>query len=606
VDGRHDLELDAVDRQPVAGLDLLDRPQLELRRELAEPLRDDDRGLAGDLAQGRRVEVVVVAVADEHGVEVGEQLRQHGPDLAAHRAQPLAQHGVGEDPEVVDLDQDGRVPEERQPGVGRACVLRRGPRTDGAPVGVDGGVSVRHGPMVRDPRPARQRPGVAVAPSRGMPHLDHVPPDDDQPPPRPGSGPLSPPPPWSPLPPTAPKPPEDREVKRARERAERAARRADRAEQKVREAEGRAAVRRSSAGDIVQAAGDAASAALTAVSAAADEATERWVAKQRLNALDQALTTARAGGRVDIAPPTRKEALALADRIAPSSTAASFVRGAGMISAGIVALAMLSIGGFGWLGWFVPVLLLVLGGSLGDRLQAAHKDRVAGRIQLELARAALPQADAITVRPVEQAKITAGTTGPVAPVPTGADRTPRLVEEGDLRTSPEIVAALDRLVARVGTLVPPDDVAALRRIRDAAALALPPGDGPLDLTDHETWLIRQICTDYLPRAIEHYLALPKDLALEPVLDGRSARQVLDEQLALIEGRLREMAERAYRYQAGGLLNHARFVADSLRPDPFQQRLAELATAEPEAARIAETTDATVVGGQATERERDRA
>src|SRR5262245_15316646 len=204
--------------------------------------------------------------------------------------------------------------------------------------------------------------GVAVAPEGGMPHLDRVPSEPTQPPPPqpepgpagPSAGPpAGPPPPWpppgGPRPPGGPPRPEDPEVRRARERADRAARRADRYAAKARVAEDRAA-RRSSTGDLVQAAGDAASAALTAVSAAADEASERWAAKQRLNALDQALTTARAGGRVEIAPPTRKEALSLADRIEPSSAAASFIRGVGLISAGIVALAMLSIGGFGWLG----------------------------------------------------------------------------------------------------------------------------------------------------------------------------------------------------------------------------------------------------------------
>ena len=82
------------------------------------------------------------------------------------------------------------------------------------------------------------------------------------------------------------------------------------------------------------------------------------------------------------------------------------------------------------------------------------------------------------------------------------------------------MAALDRLVARVDTLVPPEATS-----RPCAGSATrprwpcPPGDGPLDLTDHETWLVRQICTDYLPRAIEHYLALPPDLASSPCSTG---------------------------------------------------------------------------------------
>ena len=119
---------------------------------------------------------------------------------------------------------------------------------------------------------------------------------------------------------------------------------------------------------------------------------------------------------------------------------------------------------------------------------------------------------------------------------------PRLIEDADPRTRSEVLAVLDRLVANVRGLVPETDMAALLRIRHSAELALPTTDGPLDLTNHETWLVRQICTDYLPGALEHYIALPSDLASEPVLDGRSARDVLDEQLALIESRLDEMAD----------------------------------------------------------------
>ena len=215
---------------------------------------------------------------------------------------------------------------------------------------------------------------------------------------------------------------------------------------------------------------------------------------------------------------------------------------------------MVSIGSFGFLTWVIPVGLLIAGGSLGDRLAAAERNRLAGRIQLELARAALPQAAKATA--VDAAVAATQTTAPTQPIPMGENRTPRLVEEGDLRTQPEITAALDRLIGRVDGLIAADDVAALRRIREAVALALVPDEGPLDLTDHETWLVRQISTDYLQRAIEHYLALPPELALEPVLDGRSARQVLDEQLALIEDRLHQMAERTYKREAGGLLDHA--------------------------------------------------
>ena len=136
-------------------------------------------------------------------------------------------------------------------------------------------------------------------------------------------------------------------------------------------------------------AGDAATAALTAVSAAADEAQARLAAKARMRELEHAVVTARAGGPVDISPPTRDEALKLANRVDPGSSGASFVRGVGFILAGIAALAMMMIGGFGWLGVVAPLAILIAGGSLGDRVQMADRSRKAGRIQLELARASL-------------------------------------------------------------------------------------------------------------------------------------------------------------------------------------------------------------------------
>ena len=299
-----------------------------------------------------------MAVADEHGVEVGEQLGEHRLDLAPDRAHAIPQDGVGQDPQVVDLDQERRVAEERHAGMRGAGRRRRGGGTDGAPALVDSGGTVGHARIVHQSRSgagARLRPRARCRTLRSCRRTRfnrlRVPaPDRSRPAAAPASarGPPNPPPAWTSVPP-APQAKIDREVQRARERAERAARRADRAAGKARDVELRVA-RKSGSGEFFEAAGDAASAVVTAVSAVADEASTRLAAKARLNALEQALTTARAGGRVDIAPPTRKEALALADRTSPASSAASFVRFAGLVAAGIAAVAMVSIGSFGFLG----------------------------------------------------------------------------------------------------------------------------------------------------------------------------------------------------------------------------------------------------------------
>ena len=265
-------------------------------------------------------------------------------------------------------------------------------------------------------------------------------------------------------------------------------------------------------------------------------------------------------------------------RMEPGSSEASVVRGLGFVVAGIVALAMTVIGGFGWLGFLVPLAILIAGGSLGDRAQVADQSRKARQIQLEIARAGIAPTERGGAASMEQ---------PAQPMAGPIPGRLRLREDGDPRTRTEILAVLERLIANVRGLVPETDMATLRRICDTAALALPTTDGPLDLTDHDTWLLRQICIDHLPGALEHYIALPSDLASEPVLDGRSARQVLDDQLAMIESRLDEMAARSYRREADGLLIHARYVAETLRPDPFQTWLAKPAASEAEQPLVAD-------------------
>jgi len=458
--------------------------------------------------------------------------------------------------------------------------------------------------------------GRAVAPLPDMAHLDAVSQQPLQPPDEPSQEPAPPSPQGPPEPPSPGwsfEPFETREVRKARERADRAARRASRAARRLQEAQARTAGR-SGARQLVDAAGDAATAALTAVSAAADEAQAKLAAKARLRELEHAVVTARAGGVVDASPPTRDEALKLADRVEPGSSGASAVRGLGFIIAGIVALAMVMIGGFGWVGFGVPLVILMASGSMADRIRMADRSRKASLIQLELARASLAQTEggraaamaqeAEGLRPASAVAAPATTAAPMA-------KRPRLIEDADPRTRSEVLAVLERLITNVRGLVPETDIAVLLRIRHNADLALPTTDGQLDLTNHETWLVRQICIDYLPGALEHYIALPSDLASEPVLDGRSARDVLDEQLALIESRLDEMAARTYRLEANGLLSHGRFVADSLRPDPFHARLAELATNEPEpvllaAPKPAHAGEASLTSSETATRTRERA
>src|SRR3974390_1496687 len=189
--------------------------------------------------------------------------------------------------------------------------------TAGPPYDARGGIRLRgsrdertvllQGVIPRSPHPA-------VAPQPDLAHLDTVNPQPLQPPSEPPQEPVAPPPPGPPV-----QRPQDsfarmyetREVGKARERADRAARRADRAARRVHEAQERAAGQRPGARQLVDVAGGAGTAPGPA---AADEAQARLAAKARMRELEHAVVTARAGGSVDVSPPTRDEALKLVDR----------------------------------------------------------------------------------------------------------------------------------------------------------------------------------------------------------------------------------------------------------------------------------------------------
>src|SRR4029078_13734651 len=96
--------------------------------------------------------------------------------------------------------------------------------------------------------------------------------------------------------------------------------------------------------------------------------------------LSTAVVPVCAGGRVAVARPTLEEALRLADRVDPGSAGASAARGVGFILAGIVALVMTVIGGFGWMAVGVPVAILISGGWLGNQLAITDQGRKAARL----------------------------------------------------------------------------------------------------------------------------------------------------------------------------------------------------------------------------------
>jgi hypothetical protein len=114
------------------------------------------------------------------------------------------------------------------------------------------------------------------------------------------------------------------------------------------------------------------------------------------------------------------------------------------------------------------------------------------------------------------------------------------------RAPDDVLAAVGRIHARIRELLE----------RHAT---LPPGSP-------DAFAVERTAVDYLPTALETYLNLPRAYANRvPLPDGRTARQVLLAQLALLEAKLGEVLESVAKGDADRLLAHGRFLEDRFAP-----------------------------------------
>ena len=78
--GRHGTDLERADREGLAHLDLENALEPPLAEQSAEAAWDDDRQLLAEPLERGQVEVVVVRVRDEDGVDAAERPRRHGDE----------------------------------------------------------------------------------------------------------------------------------------------------------------------------------------------------------------------------------------------------------------------------------------------------------------------------------------------------------------------------------------------------------------------------------------------------------------------------------------------------------------------------------------------
>jgi hypothetical protein len=143
----------------------------------------------------------------------------------------------------------------------------------------------------------------------------------------------------------------------------------------------------------------------------------------------------------------------------------------------------------------------------------------------------------------------------LVPSPT---RTPELHREFD---AADVEKTLKQVLTRVMGRVPDDIFGKIQAIENAIQLILPRvgefGPGSKDL-----FILQRTATDYLPDALESYLRLPRAYAtVHPIREGKTARQLLADQLDLLLSQMNEIAIAVNKHDADKLLAHGRFLEE---------------------------------------------
>lgn len=130
-----------------------------------------------------------------------------------------------------------------------------------------------------------------------------------------------------------------------------------------------------------------------------------------------------------------------------------------------------------------------------------------------------------------------------------------LIDEAAVRRA---LAANQRLAQ--GRL-PAPAMAKLLKIQNQIVELLPQA-GQFPTGSRDLYVVQRTATDYLPATLQAYLALPPRFAATQVVEqGKTAVQLLDEQLDLLAAQLDDIADAVHRQDSDRLLANGRFLEE---------------------------------------------
>ncbi len=132
----------------------------------------------------------------------------------------------------------------------------------------------------------------------------------------------------------------------------------------------------------------------------------------------------------------------------------------------------------------------------------------------------------------------------------------------------DIKNELERIIAKARRRIPKEAADHCDRIATLVVDMLPRLRALQGTQD--AFSIKQAALDYLPHTLENYLALPSAFAnIHPLQNGKTAKQILLEQLTLLEQSVQDASSNILQGDAQKILVNTRFLEDKFgKPEDF--------------------------------------
>jgi hypothetical protein len=141
----------------------------------------------------------------------------------------------------------------------------------------------------------------------------------------------------------------------------------------------------------------------------------------------------------------------------------------------------------------------------------------------------------------------------------------------DSLTVEQTLVHLDRLVQQVQPQLSADMQAHLASVRTSVAEVLPRLVGARS-HDADLFTVRETVLRYLPETLANYVALPPAFrSTQALKDGKTARQLLGEQLALLDEKMLEIVANVSSADAQALLANGKFLEMKFQQPDFLVR-----------------------------------